>query len=137
MAIENRPVSFKANLNILNYNKQLTEAEVEAFKKIADKLGSKKDTIEITVSDFFQHLGKSSQNASYVATKGSETITGEKTRFGLSLLPERMTIDYVPILMHMKEKGKSFYTTVMRVGDTTKELVTDVLGELAQNFYKK
>ena len=137
MKIENRPVSFKANLNILNYNRQLTEAEVETFKKIADKLGSKEDTIKITVSEFFQHLAISSQNATYTATKGSETITGQKTRFGLSLLPERMTIDYVPILMHTKEKGKSFYTTVMRVGNTTRELITDVLDDLAQNFYKK
>ena len=139
MKLENKPVSFKANLNIINYNNQLTKLEVENFQKFAQKLGSEKDKIEIILSDFFQHsnIAKSSQNATYKATKGKEAVAGVKQRYGLSLLPERMTAAYIPILMHTKERGKSFYTTVMRVGDTTKELVTEVLDDLAKNFYKK
>ena len=111
MKLENKPVSFKANLKIINYNNQLTKLEVESFEKFAQKLGSEKDKIEIVLSDFFQHsnIAKSSQNVTYTATKGAEKI----------------------------EAGKSFYTTVMRVGDTTKELVTEVLDDLAKTFYKK
>lgn len=139
MKLENKPVSFKANLKIINYNNQLTKLEVENFEKFAQKLGSEKDKIEIILSDFFQHsnLAKSSQNATYKATKGEEAVAGVKSRYGLSLLPERMTAAYIPILMHTKEAGKSFYTTVMRVGDTTKELVTEVLDDLAKTFYNK
>ena len=139
MKLENKPVSFKANLKIINYNNQLTKLEVENFKKFAQKLGSEKDKIEIVLSDFFQHsnIAKSSQNVTYTATKGAEKITGEKSKYGLSLLPERMTAAYIPILMHAKEGYKSFYTTVMRVGDTTKELVTEVLDDLAKTFYNK
>ena len=55
--MQTKPISFKAGLNITNYNNQLTKSEVEAFKNAAKKLGSAKDNIEIALSDFVQHDG--------------------------------------------------------------------------------
>ncbi len=135
--MQTKPISFKAGLNITNYNNQLTKSEVEAFKNAAKKLGSAKDNIEIALSDFVQHDGFSTQTANYGANKGKTEFYGMMTKKGLSLLPERMTEAYIPILMHMKEDGKSFSTTVMRVGNTTRDMITEILDVLKEQLYKK